>query len=244
MIHSPKQPLCIWSEISLPISQLPSDWLLLTGKRFVNCAELCEDALLWHHSEPRIEKKNCVKLSVIKIKAKMKLGVRKSNWETKCSRWCFTLVQTLQVTNESSSPTGRDGVKRNVFGVCDYCHSHEFKETLINMKYSLRSGWQSEHKNTQVERIGLSDALLLKLNQQRDAELLKDMLAGSEVMNILLFSLRILLRVCSFLWHSMTSLCTRYTETTACSRHTCGAAQSRLSNNKMICGHFKDSGVQ
>lgn len=42
--------------------------------------------------------------------------------------------------NESSSPTGRDGVKRNVFGVCNYCHSHEFKETLINMKYSFRSG--------------------------------------------------------------------------------------------------------
>lgn len=152
MIQGPKQPLCIRSEISLPISQLSSDWLLLTGKQFVNCAELYKDALLWHHSEPRIEKKNSAKLSVIKIKAKMKLRVRKSNWETKCSRWCFTLVRTLQVMNESSSPTGRDGVTRNIFGVCDYCHSHEFKETLINMKYSFRSGWQSEHKNTTPQK--------------------------------------------------------------------------------------------
>lgn len=49
----------------------------------------------------------CVKLSVIKIKAKMKLGVRKSR-DTKCSRWCFTLVQTLQVTVRMKAPLQRD----------------------------------------------------------------------------------------------------------------------------------------
>lgn len=53
-------------------------------------------------------KKNSVKLSVIKIKAKMKLGVRKSRRDTKCSRWCFTLVQTLQVTVRMKAPLQRD----------------------------------------------------------------------------------------------------------------------------------------